>query len=118
MEKYTRIAIEVEAIQWYPRKELNIDGFQNIEETFFDQTGKQRVTVDKAEIVRIINDKEYKLQLDWGDWVLFMPNGGMTIVKDSDFQSSFFNSAHLKNVRDNGTDEQRAMFGITSPEIL
>ncbi len=118
MEKYTRIAIEVDAIQWFPRKEIPIDGFRNIEETFFDQTGKKRTTVDKAEIVRIINDKEYRLELNWGDWILFMPSGGIIIEKDGDFVNSFFKTSELKNVMENGTDEQRAMFGLSDPAIL
>ncbi len=112
MEKYTRIAVEVEAIQWYPRKEIPVEGFKNIVEKFLDQAGQPRETVDKAIIVQVINDKEYKLHLKWGDWVLFMPNGGIVVVADVDFTNSYFKTSQLDQIRKHGTDDQKALFGI------
>ncbi len=116
MEKYTRIAIEVDAIQWFPTRDIPITGFQNVVEEYTDRNGQKKTTVNSAVIVRVIEDKEYKLELTPRDWVLIMPNGGLTIVKDEDFVNSFFKTAQLRDVKEHGTPEQKAMFGISDPD--
>ena len=112
MEKYTRIAIEVDAIQWFPRKELPINGFKNIIIKFLDQGGQPREAVEQAEIIQVIGDKEYKLTLNPADWVLLTPSGGLIVVKDDDFVNSYFQTSQLQQIIDHGTPEQKAMFGI------
>lgn len=115
MEKYTRIAIEVEAIQWFPRKEIPIAGFQNIITKFLDQQGQPRETVDSAEIVQVIGEKEYKLELKPADWVLLIPNGGLIVVSDKDFVLSYLKTSQLQQVKEHGTPEQKSLFGIPVP---
>lgn len=115
MEKYTRIAIEVEAIQWYPRKEIPVAGFKNVLIKFVDSMGQPRETVDEGEIVQMIGDKEYKLMLKPGDWVLLIPNGGLMVVNDKDFAASYLQSSQLQQVKEHGSPEQKALFGIPVP---
>lgn len=89
MKKYKRIPVEVKAEQYFPYREIEIEGFKNIvEEVLAPISMTKMAIVRRAEIVR--GDKT--LEIGPGDWVIEYPDGSVTIRSNRDFNADFSDS--------------------------
>jgi len=98
MKKYKRIALEVQAEQYFPYKKIAVEGFSNvIEEMLNDKTMEKTSVVKRAEIVR----GDIKLNVLPGDWVVIMPDGAVSLRKCAEFSADFvdasFDEPHKQN---------------------
>ena len=113
MEKFTRIAIDVEAIQWFPFKTVDVKGFRNIQEELFrGMAGEKVVAVVRGEI-DLGSGK--KLDIFPTDWIVKHPNGTIAIMKSDEFMNTFVKTSDFDLLNKLGSAEDLAKFGLKMP---
>lgn len=114
-ENFTRVAVDVEAIQWFPYKTIAIDGFQSIEEDLLVQgnSGKQVKVITRAVIIK----GDHQLDVFPTDWIVKHPNGGVVITKNDEFVNTFVKASDLDLLHKLGSADDLAKFGLRKPVV-
>lgn len=113
MEKFTRVAIDVTAVQWFPFKMIEVKGFRNIQEELFRGMGGEKVNaVVRAEIDL---GQGKKLDIFPTDWVVFLPGDLMVVMKSEEFLNTFVKTSDFDLLNQLGSVDDLAKFGIKAP---
>jgi hypothetical protein len=115
VEKFTRMAIDVTAVQWFPFKMIPVEGFKNIQEELFRGMGGEKVNaVVRAEIDL---GEGKKLDIFPTDWVVFLPEGAVMVMKEGEFTNTFVKSSDYDLLNKLGSAEDLAKFGLKMPPM-
>lgn len=115
MEKFTRVATEVTAIQWFPYKMIEVEGFKNVIEELTRGGGMDKVNVVmRAEIE--MEDKK-KLSIFPTDWVVLFPGQVIMVMKSEEFMNTFVKNSDLDLLNKLGSADDLAKFGLKPPTM-
>ena len=90
MKKYKRISIDVEAQQYFPYSEIDVDGFRNIIEEVLDPTTSTVIQIVKR---AVIERGDQTLDVGPGDWVVQYQDESVSVKKNRDFTGDFAESS-------------------------
>ena len=86
MKKYKRISIEIEAEQFFPYLEIEVDGFRNIIDEVLDPTTSSVIQV----VTRAVIERDGNtLEVRPGDWVIQHQDESVSVKSNRDFTSDF-----------------------------
>ena len=113
MEKFTRVAIECQAVQWFPYKQIEVNGFKNITEELTRNGGMDKVNVVLRAEVDLGEGR--KLSIFPTDWIVLLPGDTITIMKSEEFMNTFVKTSDFDLLNKLGSADDLAKFGLKPP---